>query len=125
VNPEDVLWWSHGGKLHGDSPERIRFLHQILCETPGLGLKRGTGSFDETVGVPEGMAPDSGYEIHYYGFGRPTFREFRKEPDARYQAEVIDTWGMTVTDAGIHSGKFRIPLPGREYMAIRLRRLPE
>ena len=119
------VWWSHGGKLHGDSPERIRFLHQILCETPGLGLKRGTGSFDETVGVPEGMAPDSGYEIHYYGFGRPTFREFRKEPDARYQAEVIDTWGMTVTDAGIHSGKFRIPLPGREYMAIRLRRLPE
>ena len=30
---------------------------------------------------------------------------------------------MTVTDAGIHSGKFRISLPGKEYMAVRLRKL--
>ena len=37
VNPEDILWWSHGGKLHGESPARIRFLHEILTQTPGLG----------------------------------------------------------------------------------------
>ena len=123
LHPEDILWWSHGGRLHGESPARIRFLHQILCQTPGPGLKRGAGSFDETVGVPDRALPDRDYEIHYYGFGRPSFRYFRTPEGERYQAEIIDTWNMTVTDAGVHSGTFKLPLPGREYMAVRLRRL--
>lgn len=121
MDPEnDILWWSHGGELHGESPARIRFLHQILCETPGLGLKRREGIFDEVVGVPDTPMYQGGYEIHYYGFGRPSFRDFHKEEDVSYRVEVIDTWEMTITDAGVHSGKFRIPLPGKEYMAIRL-----
>lgn len=122
-NENDILWWSHGGPLHGESPERIRFLHKILSETPGYGLKLGQGSFDETVAVPDSaaamMTGGSGYEIHYYGFGRPSFRDFIK-PEGRWKAEIIDTWEMTVTDAGVHSGKFRIQLPGKEYMAVRL-----
>ena len=126
MDPEhDILWWSHGGPLHGESPARIRFLHKILLETPGCGLKRGQGSFDETVAVPDGaagmMGDGAGYEIHYYGFGRPSFRDFVK-PEGQWRAEVIDTWEMTVTDAGVHSGRFRIPLPGKEYMAVRLTR---
>lgn len=121
LHPEDILWWSHGGKLHGESPARIRFLHSILKETPGHGLRREQGSFDETVGVPDTMMP-GGYELHYYGFGRPSFRDFYK-PEGNWKAEIIDTWEMTVTDAGIHSGKFRIALPGKEYMAVRLRRV--
>ena len=120
LDPEnDILWWSHGGPLHGESPARIKFLHKILCETPGHGLKRGPGAFDETVGVPDGPMLGGGYEIHYYGFGRPSFRDFVK-PEGRWKVEIIDTWGMTVTDAGAHEGKFRIPLPGKEYMAVRL-----
>ncbi len=125
VHPDDILWWSHGGELHGTSPERIRFLHEILKETPGIGLKRGEGGFDEVVGLADGMfafAPDT-YEIHYFGFGRPSFRDFHKDPNAQYQVDVIDTWEMTVTDAGVHSGKFRIKLPGKEYMAVRIRRV--
>lgn len=123
VDPEnDVLWWSHGGELHGESPQRIKFLHQILCETPGLGLRRGEGAFDEVVGVPDmPFNQEGGYEIHYYGFGRPTFRDFRKE--GNWQVEVIDTWNMTVTDQGVHTGKFRVELPGREYLAVRLRKV--
>ena len=38
----------------------------------------------------------------------------------RYRVDVIDTWEMTVVDAGEYEGTFRIPLPGKEYMAIRL-----
>lgn len=120
--PEDVLWWSHGGTLRGESPARIRFLHGVLTQTPGLGLKRGEGAFDETVGVPDTMMP-VGYEIHYYGFGRPGFRAFMKPENERWRAEVIDTWEMTVTDAGVHSGKFRVELPKKQYMAIRLTRV--
>ena len=123
VHPEDILWWSHGGELHGESPARIRFLHQILQETPSVGLKRGAGDFDELVGVVDAMTWPDAYEIHYYGFGRPSFRTYRKDPAAKYQVEIIDTWEMTVTDAGVHSGTFRITLPGKEYMAVRIRRI--
>lgn len=118
----DILWWSHGGELHGESPARIKFLHGILCQTPGRGLKRGPGMFDETVGVPDEPFPATGYEIHYYGFGRPSFRDFAK-PEGDWKAEILDTWNMTVTDAGVHTGRFRVSLPGREYMAVRLVRV--
>ena len=120
-NREDqILWWSHGGKLHGESPERFRFLYQILSETPGSGfLKAGPSSFDEVVGVPDQMMPD-GYEIHYYGFSRPSSRLFRKQEDEEFEVEVIDTWEMTIEKRGRFSGMFRIELPGKEYMAIRL-----
>ena len=83
-------------------------------------LRRGEGAVDEVGGGPDAPLYRDGYEIHYYGFGRPSFRTFQKEAGARYRAEVIDTWNMTVEDAGVHAGRFRIPLPGREYMAIRL-----
>ena len=122
LHPQDILWWSHGGILHGESPSRIRFLHEILLQTPGHGLRRGPGAFDETVGIPEQKNADA-YAIHYYGFGRPSFREFRKNPQLQYRVEVIDTWNMTITDMGIFSGRFRIELPGREYMAVRLTRI--
>ena len=69
------------------------------------------------------MIPVTGYEIHYYGFGRPSFRDFVKPAGENWRVEVIDTWNMTITDAGVHSGKFCIALPGHEYMAVRLTRV--
>ncbi len=130
VDPEnDILWWSHGGELHGESQTRIRFLHEILCQTPGLGLTLQKGMFDETVAVPDTMEASfpggADYEIHYYGFGRPSFRTFRKGEEEKWKVEIIDTWEMTITDAGVHTGTFRIDLPGKEWMAIRLIRVNE
>ena len=69
------------------------------------------------------MIPVTGYEIHDYGFGRPSFRDFVKPAGENWRVEIIDTWNMTITDAGVHSGKFRIALPGHEYMAVRLTRV--
>ena len=123
VHPEEILWWSHGGELHGESQDRIKFLHGILCETPGMGLKRAPGSFDETVAWVDSPFADDSYEIHYFGFGRPSFRNFVKDSDKIYKVEIIDTWDMTIANAGIYSGKFRINLPGKEYIAVRIIRL--
>ena len=120
LNPDNILWWSHGGKLHGESPERIKFLHSILSETPGIGLKPGDEIFGEVMAVPESCGYQEDYELHYYGFCRPSSRQFSKKPGIKYKAEVIDTWEMTINSAGVFSGKFIIPLPGKEYMAIRL-----
>ena len=77
--------------------------------------------FCHVVAVPDSPTHQEEHEIHYYGFGRPSFRNFQKE--GSWRVEVIDTWEMTVTDLGIFSGNFRVPLPGKEYMAIRLRKV--
>ncbi len=125
---EKVLWWSHGGKLYGESPARLRFLQRILAETPGPGLKRLKREWDDSVAVPDvaGSADEGGdhdYYLFYFGFFRPSFREFNFTDGCEYEAEVIDTWNMTVTSIGRFSGRFNIPLPGREYMAIRLKKV--
>lgn len=119
--PDGILWWSHGGVLHGESPERIRFLRGILEETPGgLGLKCVSGKSDETVATPEKRGIPK-YFIYYYGNGRSSSRKFHLDDETTYEVEIIDTWNMTIENAGKHKGLFNISLPGRPYMAIRLR----
>lgn len=122
MNEENVLWWSHGGKLRGESWKRVKFLHKIMCETPGIGLAPAVREWDDVCAVPEDvlLAEKSGYQIYYYSFMRPSFREFYFDDVTEYRVEVIDTWNMTIEDRGTCKGKFRVELPGREFMAIRL-----
>ena len=54
---------------------------------------------------------------------RPSFREFSLDEGSRYEVRVLDTWEMTNTLAGIFSGKFRVELPAKPYMAIQIRRI--
>lgn len=120
--PDGVLWWSHGGTLHGDSPARIRFLHEILAQTPGTGLRHMQMAWDEVAATAETLG-DSGYYLYYYGFNRPCKRTFTLSEATLYAVEVIDTWAMTLTDAGLHQGSFTIELPRKPYMAIRIQKV--
>ena len=52
---------------------------------------------------------------------RPSFRDFYFADTTEYQVEIIDTWEMTITDGGIHKGQFRVQLPGKEYIAVRIK----
>lgn len=124
MSPDNVLWWSHGGKLRGESWKRFDFLHRIMCETPGIGLAPAVREWDDICAVPEDavLAQKTGYQLYYYSFMRPSFREFHFDEETKYHAEVIDTWNMTIEDRGIHQGKFRINLPGRQFMAIRIKK---
>lgn len=115
-HPDNLLWWSHGGKLYGESPARIKFLSDIMQQTPGTGLVPIKKDWDEVVGIAAG----GNYAIHYYSLFRPGFRNFSLPADQEYEVEVIDTWNMTIEKVGTFHGKFRINLPGREYMAIRI-----
>ena len=40
-----------------------------------------------------------------------------------FQVELLDTWSGTVKDLGLHTGKQFIDMPGRQYMALRVRRV--
>ena len=121
MNDEGILWWSHGGKLHGESPERFKFLQKIMEETPAPGLRPLENQWDEVGAAVDNSLQDIKYYIFYYSFMRPSFREYHIDDETEFEVEVIDTWNMTIEKKGIFKGKFRIDLPGREYMAVRVR----
>lgn len=105
---EDI-WWSHGGRLYGESYKRFGFLHRIMSEI----------GFLHPVDYTAAENTDGSVRLEYYGEHRPCYKIF-KLGDERCRIEVIDTWGMTVEDMGIHSGNVKIELPAREYMAVRI-----
>jgi hypothetical protein len=115
LNEREELWWSKGGALVGDSPERIRFLLEIIKDAPGGVLEPLPSDWDVRWGGTED------YRIAYFGFGRPRYRDITTPPDNQWLVDVIDTWNTTIArQPGIFTGTFRIELPGREFMAIRL-----
>ncbi len=121
---EDMIWWAHGGELCGESWKRIKFLLSILGETPGIGLREKQMAWDELCAVPddEKLAEETGYHLFYYSFMRPVFRKYYFDDSVKYRVEVIDTWNMTVEDRGVYTGTFKIDLPSRQYIAVRIRK---
>ncbi len=116
LHPEDILWWSKGGKLHGTSPERIGFLRGIMESAPDGELNPLKSEWD----VPCAGVPDR-YYLYYYGFNQPSYRNYTMKPGVAYKADIIDTWNMTIQQLeGLYEGSFRLELPGRSYMAVRL-----
>jgi hypothetical protein len=133
-HPGDVLWWSKGGVLRGRSPARIAFLRQILEEGPPEGLEPLDKWQDPRMAGKKGT-----YYLIYFGKDRPTEWAFALPRAAlpgplKLRAEVIDTWAMTVTPVpGVFearpTGKYvltcpnnpRVRLPGKPYLALRLR----
>jgi hypothetical protein len=115
-NEKEVLWWSKGGELTGTSPDRITFLRRIIEQSPGGILNPLPSSWD----LPCAGVKDE-YYLYYFGFNQPRYRHFKHESGVSYRVEVIDTWNMTITQVpGTFEGSFRIELPGRQYMAVRL-----
>jgi len=114
LHPEDVLWWSKGGVLRGESPARLAFLREVLEDAPPQGL--------EPLGRQiAGVAGE--YYLYYSGVHQPALYRFELD-EGQYRAEVLDTWEMTVTPVeGRFSGAFDLELPGKPYVAVRFRRV--
>lgn len=119
------VWWSHGGVLKGESSVRISFMRKILEDAPSGGLKPKAMEWDEICAVPEdeNLAADTGYHLFYYGIARPAFRNYHIDDENTYSVEIIDTWNMTVEKAGEFKGRFRLDLPSREYIAVRVKKV--
>ncbi len=138
LNPQDILWWSKGGVLHGQSPPRLAFLRQVLEESPAVGIEPVDKWQDSHCGGQAGN-----YYLIYFGKERPNSWAFelpkaKLEAGMKFKAEILDTWNMTATPVqgvftvrkktdycfGDAEGK-SIGLPGRPYMALRIRRLQD
>lgn len=122
-----ILWWSHGGTLKGESPERIAFLYKILSEIPdGYGLRLMPEYWDAVVGtIDKEEDKDSevkDYYLFYFSFLRPLYRDLYFDEDTKFKVDLIDTWNMTIVPQGTFQGHFRIVTEGRSYMAIRVQK---
>ncbi|HZT38607.1 MAG TPA: DUF5060 domain-containing protein [Bryobacteraceae bacterium] len=116
LDPNEILWWSKGGALHGESPRRIAFLRSIIESAP----------------APMDPAPDSYYlclarpgqeYLYYFDYHRPAQYDFQLPAGASFRAELIDPWQMKITPlSGRFTGKAALALPGVPFLAVRFRR---
>jgi hypothetical protein len=119
LHPEDILWWSKGGVLHGESAPRIAFLRRIMEEGPHGLDPLGVNWNNRALA---GREPD--YYLQYLGNTQPARRVLDLPEGHSYAVDVIDAWNMTVERVpGVVSGKCVVPLPGRPYVALRARRI--
>ena len=127
LHPEDVLWWSHGGELHGESWKRVGFLLDVLSAVPGNGLRlaeKVPAEWDCVHAIPAqaASAEESDYHLYYFSFMRPSFREIPLPGNCAWKVEILDTWNMTTAEAGLFRGKCRVELGGKQFMAVRITR---
>jgi len=146
-NEEEVLWWSKGGTLRGESVPRIAFLRRVMEGVPSAGIVplspvrfSDFNSIEEARGWLQSRARDtaplagaalgleaagwsgSDYYLLYFGAHQPLWRTFDLG-QGDFAIDVIDTWQMTVTRFAEHaSGQVRVALPAKPYQAIRIER---
>lgn len=113
LHPEDVLWWSKGGVLHGESPQRIQWLKEFMAEAP---------PFDELqpLGDTQGrflLAKPGKYYLLYCVDSRP--RAVRLAGDRPYKVDLVDPWKMTVVPLGTaRPGRYTVQ-PAKQDLAYR------
>jgi hypothetical protein len=118
LHPQNILWWSKGGRLYGKSPERIAFLHQIMTETP----MEGVYPFHNVWNKETYLIKENEFYLFYYGNSQQAKARMNLPDKIKFRLEVIDAWNMTITPVrGEFSGITEVPLPGLPYMAVRAR----
>ena len=132
VHPEDILWWSKGGILHGESWQRFAFLRRIMEEGPVGGL---TPLEDSWVWTRVSGGQNGDYRLIYFGEHQPlSWIEGLPDTDD-YEIDIIDTWEMTITagtrrimkpfkaaaGSNPETLRYELVLPGKPYQAVQIR----
>ncbi|OZG56555.1 alpha-L-rhamnosidase [Bifidobacterium tissieri] len=146
IDKGDQIWWAHGGKLHGEAPERIAFMRRVFEAAPRAASPLGANTDPSavwSVNPVDASQPLNGamekamkfwdvpvlragtdWQLVYFGWYQQLYREFDLPAGGEYTVDVIDTWNMTVERMpGTYTGTVRADLGGRQYMAVRIQRV--
>ncbi|HUX57310.1 MAG TPA: DUF5605 domain-containing protein [Bacteroidales bacterium] len=109
---DEILWWSKGGVLHGESAERIQFFKKYLEDAPIGGYEPineyAAGKYGERY-------------LYYFDEEKPLEWSFDLPDYRNYQVEIIDTWNMTSEILSKNfQKKFSVKLLGKPYMAVKI-----
>ena len=140
---DQILWWSKGGVLKGQSPARLAFLKKVLDDSPAEGIE----PIDRWQHPEIGGQPGEYYLIYLgkatptnwvFQIPKPPLGKFQAADDLKFSVEVLDTWNMSVTPTdGVFTLKKKhgysfadkdgraIVLPGKPYLAIRIKRVKD
>ncbi len=114
----DILWWSKGGILRGQSHERIKFLKGIIESAPG-NLYPAV-NFEWWMPY-SALAYKDEYFLNYYNMDQPRSQILNLPQHSKYKIEVINGWDMTITPVlGEFTGKCLVQLPGKPFTALRI-----
>lgn len=114
----DILWWSKGGDLKGESPDRIKFLRKIIESAPPrlkpIPLFASWMPF-AAIGI------EREFYLAYFNDAQPGSTIINLPEDSLYTVDIIDTWNMTITPIEKKfSGYSLIELPSKPYIALRI-----
>lgn len=117
---DEIMWWSKGGVLHGESPERIKFLRKIIESSPG----QLSPCLMLTRWLYPAISHNDDYFLLYFGNVQPVQQLIDLPSDKKYGVDIIDAWNMTITHVtGEFSGKSLVVLPGKSMIALRITRI--
>ncbi|WP_456285350.1 DUF5605 domain-containing protein [Microbacterium sp. JZ70] len=115
---DEVIFWAKGGDLRGESIPRLAFLREIVAQSPTGRIDPLPSDWDAAWGG----VPDE-YILISFGGARPRFRDVLIPDGMTARIDVIDTWNMTIDPVpGEHSGRTRVQLPAKPFIAVRLTR---
>jgi hypothetical protein len=142
ADPDDLIWWAKGGKLHGQAWERLKWMRELLEQDVTHGLEPLGTYYQFPWGrISGGTDGEDGVRYIYFGEHQPVrWSTGLPTDDGDYDVDLIDTWNMTVepakrveahfipptrhgkiTRGGGTDAAFAVELPGRTGLALRIR----
>ncbi len=110
-HPDEILWWSKGGVLRGESPARIAFLKRFVSQLPFQDLQPQPGP---VAGSHLLAKPGEHYLLYFTGVDRA---EIELPGDRPYKVDGIDPWKMTAESLGnAEPGRFTFTPPQPNYV---------
>ncbi len=94
LHPEDILWWSKGGELHGKSAERIQWLRDFMAKAPPFHDFQPAGD-DKGRFL---LAKPAEYYLLYARSTQPQALDLGGERP--YKVDRIDPWEMVISPLG-------------------------
>ncbi len=106
LHPQDILWWSKGGVLHGQSPQRIQWLKDFMSQAPAFHELRPLGD-DQGRFL---LAKPGAYYLLYCSDQRN--HTLTLAGNLPYKLDAVDPWEMTITPVGTApAGEFSVAAP--------------